>query len=202
MKQLFIISIVTILLISCGQKQRNYNSEKSGSIKIDTVENTIAEKKLKTQLREYLIALSAEEIDIALSYLYGLPDILEYMKLNFPDEHIDEEVVRNIIFSQIRELNKLVKEKKLSYEFEIGDIIKEVKYEKNHLYIVMLYLNVKEKLDKHSIGSKIISISNDNGQNWNFFTYDPYDPETFMIVTSVLKMRFPQDIVDKLFSKE
>lgn len=66
----------------------------------------------------------------------------------------------------------------------------------------MLYLNVKEKLDKHSIGSKIISISNDNGQNWNFFTYDPYDPETFMIVTSVLKMRFPQDIVDKLFSKE
>lgn len=195
MTKFLMISIATTLLVSCIQDKQNQNSDNNGSVVIDTVGNAIAEKNLKSQLREYLIAFNTGDPDKALYYIY--PDIFEYMKQQYPDEHINIQEVKDSLFIEpIRKMKKLVKEKKISYEFEIGDIIKKVNYETNRIYFVTTYVNAKINLDKHSMGGEVIAISNDNGQNWKFVENDP---ET---ITGILKMRFPQDIIDKIITKE
>lgn len=195
MTKFVIIAIAAAFLISCGQNQQNQKYDNNGSVLIDTVGNAIAEKHLKSQLREYLVAFNTGDPDKALYYIY--PDIFQYLKQQYPDEQINMQEIKDSLFIEpIRKMKKLVKEKKITYEFEIGDITKKVNYKTSKIYIVITYVNAKVNLDKHSMGGEVVAISEDNGQNWKFVQNDPES------IKGILKMRFPQDIIDKLLTKE
>jgi hypothetical protein len=198
MKKFIFISFGLFLLLSCGQEQsvkQNVINDTNGNVAIDTTGNAIAEKNLKMQLKEYLVAFNGGDPDKALYYIY--PDIFEYLRKQYPDEKFDMQEIKDTLFIEpIRKMKKLVKEKKISYEFEIGDITKKVNYKTNKLYIVLTYVNAKVKLDKHSMGGEVIAISNDNGINWKFVQNDP---ET---ISGILKMKFPQTIIDELLTKD
>ena len=89
----------------------------------------------------------------------------------------------------------MAKDKKVEFEFEIGDITKMVQFEKYKLYMVVNRINVKMGLDNHSFGEEVIGISDDGGINWKFIANDP---ET---LSGILRMRFPQYVIDELISK-
>lgn len=195
MTKLLIISIAAAFLMSCGQNQQNQNSDNNGSVVIDTVGNAIAEKNMKLQLKEYLVAFNTGDPDKALYYIY--PDIFEYMKQQYPDEQINMQEIKDSLFTEpIRKMKKLVKEKKIEYEFEVGEITKRVNYHESKLYVVITYVNAKIGLDKHSMGGEVVAISNDNGDNWKFVQNDPES------ISDILKLKFPQNIIDKLLTKE
>ncbi len=195
MTKLLIISIAAAFLISCGQNQRNQYSDNNGSIVIDTVGNSIAEKNMKSQLKEYLVALNTGDPEKAIFYLY--PDIFEYMKQQYPDEEVNMQEIKDSLFIEpIRKIKKLVKEKKIKYEYEVGEITNRVNYHESKLYVVITYINGKIGLDKHSYGGEVVAISTDNGENWKFVQNDPES------ISEILKLKFPQNIIDILLRKE
>ncbi|MBI4947124.1 MAG: hypothetical protein HY840_12070 [Bacteroidetes bacterium] len=88
------------------------------------------------------------------------------------------------------------KEKKLQYEFEIDSVINKVNYKSNKIYTIAIYVNAKWGMKKYSSGQNIVAISNDCGKNWKFFAID--DRETAL---GILKMKFPQNIIDKVLAR-
>lgn len=195
MTKFILILATSLILVSCEQNQQKQRPDKNGSIVMDTVGNAHADKKLKAQIEEYLIAFNTGDADKALYYVY--PDIFEYLKKQYPDEEFNMQEIKDTIFIEpIKKMKKLVKEKKIEFEFEVGEITRKVNYHDSKLYMVMTYVNAKIGLNKHSLGGEVIAISNDNGENWKFVQNDP---ET---INGILRIKFPQNIVDKLISKE
>lgn len=194
-KLIFTSLLTTILLISCVQNQHNQQSDNSTNIVMDTTGNAIAEKNLKSQLREYLVAFNTGDVDKALYFTY--PDIFEYIKQQYPDVKVNMQEIKDSLFIEpLKMMKKLVKEKKIKYEFEVGNITKKVSYKDSKLYMVITYVNSKIGLDKNSMGGEVIGISNDNGVNWKFVQNDP------KMIQGVLSLKFPRNIIDSLLAKE
>lgn len=195
MTKFIIISVAVALLVSCGQSQQNQHSDNNGRVLMDTIGNALAEKNLKSQLREYLIAVNTGDPDKALYYIY--PVVFEYLKQQYPDEQFNIQEIKDSVFIEpIKKMKKFFKEKKIVYEFKVGEITRKVNYNDNKLYMVITYVNSKVGLDKLSMGGEVIAISNDNGVNWKFVQNDPES------IAGILKMKFPQNIVDKLLTKK
>jgi hypothetical protein len=195
MTNLLIISITAAFLVSCGQNQQSQNSDNNVSVVMDTLGNAVSEKNMKSQLKDYLIAYNTGDPDRALYYIY--PDIFEYFKQQYPDEQINMQEIKDSFFIEpIKKIKKIVKEKKIEYALEVGEITKKVNYNESKLYVVITYINAKNGLNKHSIRGEVVAISNDNGENWKFVENEPE------FIQDILKIKFPQYIIDKLLTKE
>jgi hypothetical protein len=194
MKKQFIFSFFTVILISCGQVQETHSYDINGNVLVDTIGNTITEKNMKSQLEEYLVAFNTGDVDKALFYVY--PDVFEFMRHQYPDEEFDIQEVKDSLFIEpMRKMKILVEEKKVEYEFEIGEIVKMVKYNDSIIYIVLTQVNGKIGLDRHSFGGEVVAISNDSGDNWKFMEYAPE------FISEVLELNFPQNVIEQLLSK-
>ncbi len=189
-----IISFISLLIFAfCNQSKTELQNIEASQVLLDTIGNEVSEINMKNQLKEYLVAFNGGDPDKALFYIY--PDIFEYLLQKYPDEKITLQEIKNIMIEPVMKLKKVAQEKKVTYEFEIGEITKSVNYKSSKLCIVINYITTKVKLDKNSIGGEVIAISHDGGKNWKFAQYDP---ET---TPGVLEMKFPNEIVNKFLSK-
>lgn len=197
MKKIIIISIAASLLSSCGHNQKNQKASNNGIVVFDSTGNAIAEKNMKLQIKEYIVALNTGDPDKAISYVY--PDVFEYFKLQYPYEQISIQEIKNILFvDKINEMKKIVKEKNISYYFEIVEIRKKINYKTSKIYIVLtrMYYIVKEI--KQSMDGEVIAISDDKGKNWKFIQNDSNQVD----IKGILKIKYPIDTINKLLAKQ
>lgn len=193
MKNLIAIFLL-LIVVACGDQARNNLPDNQNSIKMDTTGNAIAEKNFKIQIKEYVEAFHKGDADVALYYIY--PDLFEYIKIQFPDLNVDMQTVKDSVFHEpMKKMKEMAEDNQVEFEFEIGDITKKVQHKKYKLYLVVNRINLNMGLDTHSFGEEVIGISDDGGANWKFIAKDP---ET---LTGILRMRFPQYVIDELISK-
>lgn len=193
MKKFIIIPLVAILLFSCGQNQTNEQSDNSGNVVVDTTGTALAEKNLKSQLREYLVTYNGGDVDKAITYIY--PDVFAYMKQLHPNDY-DIESVKEEMREPMRKMKKLVQQKKVTYDFEIGAFTSKVDLGEDKIYTIIANINAKAGLNKHSIGQEIVSITNNNGRDWKFIELKNEMTEP------ILKMKFSDETVEKVLKKD
>lgn len=196
MKNSLLFSLVSLVIIySCVQNNEPKNvlsTEKETTIRVDTVGNQEIEKNLKDQLNNYLVAFNGGDPDIAISYCY--PDMFVWMKQQFPAEY-SMDFVKETFKKPVREMKKMVKEKKLSFEFKIGEITRRIDLGKDKIYTIVVSVIVKKDFDEISMGDEVVAITIDNGMNWKFIQKDP---ET---TPDILKMKFSQSVVQQVMRK-
>jgi hypothetical protein len=193
MKQNLILIGFVILIASCNYQPNNSSTNQRESVIIsDTTDNTAIDSNLKIQIKEYLTAFNGGDPETAISYCY--PDMFVWMKQQYPNEY-SIEAVKEMFREPIREMKKMAREKKLTYDFEIGKITKRIEVGSDRLYTVVVSIIAKKDFDEIKMGDEIIAISIDDGKNWKFIQKDP---ET---APDILRMKYSDDIVNQIMSK-
>jgi len=193
MKQNLILIGFVILFASCNYQPNNSSTNQRESVIIsDTTDNTAIDSNLKIQIKEYLTAFNGGDPETAISYCY--PDMFVWMKQQYPNEY-SIEAVKEMFREPIREMKKMAREKKLTYDFEIGKITKRIEVGSDRLYTVVVSIIAKKDFDEIKMGDEIIAISIDDGKNWKFIQKDP---ET---APDILRMKYSDDIVNQIMSK-
>lgn len=194
MKNILLMLTALVIMAGCNDSAWINNIGNEQTILMDTAGNAQAEKNFKTQIKEYVVAFHKGDADIALYYIY--PDLFEYLKLQFPDQNFDEQIIKDSVFYEpMKKIKKMAEDKQVELEFEIGDISKKIQYKEYKLYMVVNRINLKMGLDNHSLGEEVIGISDDGGINWKFIANDP---ET---LSGILRLRFPKRVIDELSAK-
>jgi hypothetical protein len=197
MKNILFILFATIILSACGKQKNQQQSDNNGNVIMDTTGNALSEKNMKYQFREYLVAFNTGDFDKAIHYIY--PDMFEYLVKQYPDEKLNMQTIKDSIFIEpMKKMKKIAKEKKLNFEFEIGEISKKVNYKDARIYVVLATIVTKSGLDKHSFSDEVVAISSDKGENWQFVQIDQDSPET---VKGILNIKYPKSVINELFSK-
>ncbi len=193
MKQKIAIIGFVILITSCNYQTNNTSTnQKESTIIIDNTDNSTIDSILKVQIKEYLTAFNGGDPETAISYCY--PDMFVWMKQQYPEEY-SIEAVKEMFREPIREMKKMAKEKKMYYDFEIGKITKRIETDTDKLFTVVVSVIAKKDFDEIKMGDEIIAISTDNGENWKFIQKDPE------IAPEILRMKYSQDIVNQIMSK-
>lgn len=195
MKNIILILLLPVLFFSCRQNQSNKQSADNRTIVADTTGCALSEKNMKTQLKDYMIAVNTGKPDKALYYVYS--DAFEYIKQQHPGSTLNIQQLKNSMIESAQNLKKTIKGQKVKYEFKIDKVTKRVKYKNNILCSVITYLNVKIGLDTHSLGGEVIAVSNDYGKNWKFFQKNNTED-----TQGTLNLKFPKYITDQFLSKE
>ncbi len=197
MRKFLFILLATTLLLSCGKHKSQQQSNKNGNVIMDTIGNALSEKNMKSQFREYLAAFNNGDVDKALSYIY--PDLFEYMSKQYPEEKVSVQTIKDSIFiKHMKMMKKLNDEKKIKYSYVIGDVSKKTNYKDAKFYIVIASIETKNGLDVHTFSDKVIAISIDKGTNWKFIQIDQESPKD---AKGIIRMKFPESVINELFSK-
>lgn len=178
---------VLMIVISCNSENKNLInivSDKSGS----EIENN-----LKLQLKEYLTAINGGDADKAISYIY--PDVFVYMQQKYPKEYSISNIKKEMR-EPIEKMKKLVQQKKITYDFEIGDFVTKIDLGKDKIYTIIANINAKSGLNKHTIGQEVICISTNNGKDWKFMELKNEMAEP------ILRIKFPEKTVSKIFTNK
>ena len=158
-------------------------------VNADTIGNKEIEMNLKNQLYLYSVAVHEGDADVAISYIY--PDLLVYLKQQYPDEFSITSMKES--FREMgRDMERTKKEMGLTYEYKIGKIINRIDLGHDKIYIIENYLIGKKDLEEYSERGVVVAITNDNGQNWTFMEKDPES------IPPTLRMKFSEDVVRQI----
>jgi len=197
MRRFLITLLATIILSACGNKKIQQQTDNNGNVIIDTIGNALSEKNMKSQFREYLAAFNNGDVDKALFYIY--PDLFEYMTKQYPEENVSIQTLKDSIFIKpMKMMKELNNERKIKYKFVIGDVSKKTNYKNSKFYIVLATIETKTGLDVHSFSDEVIAISSDKGSNWKFIQIDQESPQ---VAKDIIRMKFPESVINELFSK-
>lgn len=193
MKQKIVIIGFVILTTVCDyQPNTSSTNQKESIVIINSGDNANIDSILKVQIKEYITAVNGGDPETAISYCY--PGIFDWMKQQYPEEY-SIELIKEIIKEPIIKMKKIVKEKNLKYDFEIGKITKQIENDTNKLYTVVVSIITKKDSDEIKIGGEIIAISIDNGKNWTFIQKD------IETAPKILRMKYSLDIVNEIMKK-
>lgn len=178
-----------LLAVSCTSST-NINEEQANVV--GDTSGTEIEKKLKSQLNEYLVAINGGDPDKAINYIY--PDVFVYMQQQYPNDFSIERI-KDEMREPVRKMKKLVEQKRVAYDFEIGDFTRKIDLGKDKIYTMIVSINGKMGLNKHTLGQEIISISNNGGKDWKFMELKNE------MVKPILLMKFSSSTVDKVLKE-
>lgn len=153
---------------------------------------------LRTQLNEYLVAFTKGDTERAVSYIY--PDLFVWMEKKASTEgyKYSPEDMKKDFAESLAEMNRVLSQtpKRVNFYWSLENLKKIADLNNFIIYVCKTSLVGKIDNDEIKLGDVTVCISSDKGRTWKFLNRDDENcPE-------ILKMRFPDSIVQKVMNFE